>query len=356
MRPSLERSIHSICRACEGTGSIKSVESVVLDVMRRLAFALRDKRVARVEMAIAPDVAFRLLNHKRDQLVALEQRFEKRVTVRVNDTGRADLIELEAFDQRGGAVDPATCELGKASMSAVASRRPADMVDEDEDEQTVDQAESAAEPTAAAEPEAKAEEEAKPKRRRRRRRRKKSDTAGQDAAGAPDEAAATEQPADTPRATGDSGADEDGKESATKTPSGEGDETTEADEQRSPRRRRKRRRPKKAEDKDDTKDSAGKPEPESAGQREGDPKDKQSAGSPTGKQDEEAGASGKAADQPKRRRRRRRSRSGGSGSTEEGADASSGDASGDKTASSDGSTSRGYSNTLVNAGPRDEQG
>src|SRR4029077_9789606 len=65
MRPSLKRSIYFDCPHCKGAGLVKTPESMSLDVMRRLAIASNDKRVARVELAICPDVAFYLLNRKR---------------------------------------------------------------------------------------------------------------------------------------------------------------------------------------------------------------------------------------------------------------------------------------------------
>jgi len=104
MRPSLKSALTTACTACGGTGIVKSSESVVLDVMRRLAKAMDSEKVVRLELVISPDVAFHLLNRKRGQLVDLEQRFGKQVTVRVGGA-RVDHVEILAFDQRGAAVD-----------------------------------------------------------------------------------------------------------------------------------------------------------------------------------------------------------------------------------------------------------
>src|SRR5436853_7095594 len=68
MRPSLKRSIYSDCPHCKGAGVVKTPESMSLDVMRRLAIASNDQRVARVELAVCPDVQFYLLNRKRRQI------------------------------------------------------------------------------------------------------------------------------------------------------------------------------------------------------------------------------------------------------------------------------------------------
>ena len=105
MRPSLRKSIYSDCEACHGAGQVRSAESTVLDVMRDLAVVLQRDDVARVELTISPDVAFQVLNRKRRQLTALENRFGKDVLVRVG--GRSlDFVRIEGYDDRGGMIDP----------------------------------------------------------------------------------------------------------------------------------------------------------------------------------------------------------------------------------------------------------
>ena len=189
MRPSLQKSIHMDCAHCAGTGAVKTAESVVLDVMRQLATLLHQKTVDRVELTISPDVAFQILNQKRSDLSAIEQRYDKHVMVRVNASGPIDFIRIEAFDDRGGTVD--TDKLGVSGIPELESIdefearggiEPAvdpnivfDDVDEDEDEE-VEKAEEAEATESDGEgatdaPDAQdGEEEARPKRRRRRRR------------------------------------------------------------------------------------------------------------------------------------------------------------------------------------------
>ncbi len=104
MRPSLESSLSSACVACQGSGHVKSPESVVLDVMRRLALVLHREEVVRAELIISPDAAFQLLNRKRSQLVELEKRYNKPVTVRVGGA-TVDHVEIRLFDERGGPME-----------------------------------------------------------------------------------------------------------------------------------------------------------------------------------------------------------------------------------------------------------
>ena len=104
MRPSLTKSNFTPCPHCQGQGQVKTPETVVLEVSRRLAVAMHRSEVAQIELTVSPDVAFQLLNRKRAQLVAMEQRFGKPVMVRVSGSGGIDFIDIACFDARGGTV------------------------------------------------------------------------------------------------------------------------------------------------------------------------------------------------------------------------------------------------------------
>jgi hypothetical protein len=75
-----------------------------LDVMRKLAIAINDQRVSRVELAVCPDVALYLLNKKRAQLAELENETKKRVVIRHDSLLGLDELRLQLFDTREGLV------------------------------------------------------------------------------------------------------------------------------------------------------------------------------------------------------------------------------------------------------------
>jgi ribonuclease E len=104
MRPSLKRSIYFDCPHCKGSGLVKTPESMSLDVMRKLAIAINDQRVARVELAVCPDVALYLLNKKRSQLANLEYDTKKKVLIRHDAQLGLDEMKLQLFDNREGLV------------------------------------------------------------------------------------------------------------------------------------------------------------------------------------------------------------------------------------------------------------
>lgn len=141
MRPSLQSSTNSICEACTGRGHVKSAESVLLDVTRRLALVMHRPDVERVELTISPDVAFKLLNFRRKLLTTMEEQYDTPVLVRVHGTGRIDEVHLVAFDARGVAVDidrmPA---LGEPKLEPVDDIAPSDMeLDEDDNIDDMDE-------------------------------------------------------------------------------------------------------------------------------------------------------------------------------------------------------------------------
>src|SRR5687767_5216734 len=104
MRPSLKRSIYFDCPHCKGAGLVKTHESMALDVMRRLAIAVNDQRVARLELAVCPEVAFYLQNKKRAALASLEGHWKKRIIIRSEATMGLDAMHLDLFDSREGLV------------------------------------------------------------------------------------------------------------------------------------------------------------------------------------------------------------------------------------------------------------
>src|SRR5205807_8318009 len=82
MRPSLKRSVYFDCPHCKGAGLVKTPESMSLDVMRRLAIAAHNEKVARIELSVCPDVSYYLLNKKRNSLSKLEAATRKKIVVR----------------------------------------------------------------------------------------------------------------------------------------------------------------------------------------------------------------------------------------------------------------------------------
>jgi ribonuclease E len=74
LRPSLGESSHIVCPRCVGIGSIRSVESMTLAVLRLIGEELRKDRTSRVIAQLPVEVATYLFNEKREWLRTLEDR------------------------------------------------------------------------------------------------------------------------------------------------------------------------------------------------------------------------------------------------------------------------------------------
>ena len=74
LRPSLGEATHTVCPRCSGMGTIRSVESMALAVLRLLGEEARKDRTARVVAQLPVDVATFLINEKREWLNQVESR------------------------------------------------------------------------------------------------------------------------------------------------------------------------------------------------------------------------------------------------------------------------------------------
>ncbi len=81
LRPSLGESSHIVCPRCLGIGSIRSVESMALAVLRLIGEELRKDRTAKVITQLPVDVATFLFNEKREWLRTLESKAEAELII-----------------------------------------------------------------------------------------------------------------------------------------------------------------------------------------------------------------------------------------------------------------------------------
>ncbi|MBV8876429.1 MAG: Rne/Rng family ribonuclease [Gammaproteobacteria bacterium] len=85
LRPSLGESSHIVCPRCVGIGSIRSVESMTLAVLRLIGEELRKDRTARVIAQVPVPVATYLINEKREWLRTLEDKSEAELIIVPNE-------------------------------------------------------------------------------------------------------------------------------------------------------------------------------------------------------------------------------------------------------------------------------
>ena len=74
LRPALSETTHINCPRCSGMGTIRSVESMSLALLRLIGEEARKERTGRVITQVPVDVATYLINEKREQLQQIESR------------------------------------------------------------------------------------------------------------------------------------------------------------------------------------------------------------------------------------------------------------------------------------------
>jgi ribonuclease E len=85
LRPSLGESSHIVCPRCVGIGSIRSIESLSLSVLRLIGEEMRKDRTSRVIVQVPVDVATYLFNEKREWLRTLEDKSDAELIIVPNE-------------------------------------------------------------------------------------------------------------------------------------------------------------------------------------------------------------------------------------------------------------------------------
>lgn len=100
-RPSISRSVYQDCPHCRGSGLVKTVDSMTLDVQRVIQMAAHRQGVHLIDVRVSQQVANQLLNRKRRVLAHLEQETGKTITITAIPTYGPDQVAYAFLDRRG---------------------------------------------------------------------------------------------------------------------------------------------------------------------------------------------------------------------------------------------------------------
>jgi len=81
LRPSLQQVSHEACPTCQGTGKVKSIEALVLSVVRRIKAILSRDAIAEIRVKLMPAIALAVLNQKRKELTTLEDVYDSHIVI-----------------------------------------------------------------------------------------------------------------------------------------------------------------------------------------------------------------------------------------------------------------------------------
>ncbi len=112
LRPGMLEGSTSPCTMCQGTGIVRSVESIALDVLRSLEDRLITDGVTPLVATTAVDVALYILNQKRAHLKDIEQRYQIPITVTADENLHVSQFMIE----RSSAAEAASGESSVVQM------------------------------------------------------------------------------------------------------------------------------------------------------------------------------------------------------------------------------------------------
>jgi len=136
----VESSTHK-CPTCQGTGLVRSVESLALMIMRNVEDYVLRKPGQSINVRVPTDVALYILNNKRGTLNTLEAKYGLSITIVADDhvgpthyaIERGEARQLDRAEIAGTHVRVDTAKLIEADTAADAADEA--VVDEDEDEE-----------------------------------------------------------------------------------------------------------------------------------------------------------------------------------------------------------------------------
>ncbi|NCF51703.1 Rne/Rng family ribonuclease [Gammaproteobacteria bacterium] len=131
LRPSLGESSYLTCPRCSGIGTIRSVESLALAILRIIGEEARKERTAKVIAQLPVEVATYLLNEKRDWVQSLESRNEMQVVLVANpaletphyDVRRVRDDQTELPENAGASYELSSADMEPESPQAILERK-----------------------------------------------------------------------------------------------------------------------------------------------------------------------------------------------------------------------------------------
>ncbi len=101
IRPSLKRSVYKDCPGCNGSGVVKTAESMAIEVVRLLILATQHPDVSKITVNVADDVATYLNNKKRRELSRLEEENQIWVQIFGAEDASPEHLSIECHDAQG---------------------------------------------------------------------------------------------------------------------------------------------------------------------------------------------------------------------------------------------------------------
>ncbi|MFH1732103.1 MAG: Rne/Rng family ribonuclease [Planctomycetota bacterium] len=99
MRTSVARAAFTACPSCRGSGLVRSRESIMIDLMRKIRSHISQNEFHALECVLHPDVALYVLNEKRRSLIELEKLWKRNIIIKTDSN--MDFQEMRIFGLQG---------------------------------------------------------------------------------------------------------------------------------------------------------------------------------------------------------------------------------------------------------------
>ncbi|WP_341213112.1 Rne/Rng family ribonuclease [uncultured Limimaricola sp.] len=175
LRPGMLEATTQPCSHCHGTGLLRSDDNVALAILRQLEEEGVRGRTKEVLIRVPYAIMNFLMNHKREHVAAIEQRYGMAVRVEGDATLISPDFVVEKFKTATRTVPEAAPIVSSAALMEALDAEYDFDADEEEDEEEVAEAEAETTTEVAPQQDApeSAEDDDKPRKKRRRRRRRR---------------------------------------------------------------------------------------------------------------------------------------------------------------------------------------
>ena len=100
IRSSIQENSYEACPHCDGKGSLRTTESIALEILREISDSTNDKRASVVQAEVSIEILNFIVNNKRDELSKLENESGLNFKLIGNNNFRGKECKILAFDSK----------------------------------------------------------------------------------------------------------------------------------------------------------------------------------------------------------------------------------------------------------------
>ena len=100
IRSSVQEENYDVCPTCNGSGSLRSMESISLEFFRNLNIAVKDERATKANVEIPLDLLNFIVNGKREYLSDLEKENKISISLKANNALRGEEKNITLYDSK----------------------------------------------------------------------------------------------------------------------------------------------------------------------------------------------------------------------------------------------------------------